>query len=71
MPKRKQRDTIRKEILLPRDLAAIVELRLYDPVHNQARYGAWSHYVERLIRQDLSSPSSMESKRETDPQAAA
>ena len=43
----------RKEIQLPTALVAEVNLRLYDPVFNQARYGAWSRYIEALIRKDL------------------
>ena len=56
MPKRKAVDRpIEKKINLPTSLVAQVELQvLFSDVEQCVPHGAWSKYVQGLIRQDLS-----------------
>ena len=44
---------IEKNISRPLDLVAQVELELYSELEGRVPFGAWSRYVEGLIRQDL------------------
>lgn len=44
---------IEKNISLPLDLVARVELELYSELEGKVPFGAWSRYVEKLIRDDL------------------
>jgi hypothetical protein len=42
-----------KNLSLPQDLVAAVELELYSEIDGRVPFGAWSKYVEGLIRKDL------------------
>ena len=44
---------IEKNISLPLDLVVQVELELYSELEGKVPFGAWSGYVEKLIRDDL------------------
>lgn len=48
-------DSVRREIYLPVDLAAILEVLMLDPVKGKARYGSINTYLIGLIRSDLRS----------------
>jgi hypothetical protein len=45
---------IEKNISLPEDICAQVDLRLFSPLECRVPHGAWSRYITGLIRQDLS-----------------
>ena len=54
MPRpRKVIPSVEKNISLPRDLVAVVELSLYSELEGKVPFGAWQRYLERLIREDL------------------
>lgn len=54
MPRpRKAIPSVEKNISLPRDLVAVVELSLYSELEGKVPFGAWQRYLERLIREDL------------------
>lgn len=54
MPRpRKAIRPMEKNLSLPQDLVAAVELELYSEIDGKVPFGAWSHYVEELIRKDL------------------
>lgn len=44
---------VRKHINLPTSLSVRVDLILFSDVEGKVPHGAWSSYLERLIRQDL------------------
>lgn len=50
---RKAVPSIEKNISLPRDLVARVDLELYSDLEGKVPFGAWQRYVESLIRADL------------------
>ena len=50
---RKAVPSIEKNISLPRDLVAAVELELYSEVEGKVPFAAWQKYLEGLIRADL------------------
>jgi hypothetical protein len=45
---------VEKYLSLPSDLAGKVDLKLFSDLEQRVPYGAWSKYVEGLIRDDLS-----------------
>jgi hypothetical protein len=45
---------IEKNISIPEDICAKVDLRLFSPLEGRVPHGAWSRYITALIRQDLS-----------------
>ena len=45
---------IEKNISLPEDICAQVDLRLFSLLEGRVPHGAWSRYITGLIRQDLS-----------------
>ena len=54
MPRpRKAIRPVEKNISLPEDLVARVDLELYSDLEGKVPFGAWQRYVERLIREDL------------------
>jgi len=54
MPRpRKAIRPMEKNLSLPQDLVAAVELELYSEIDGRVPFGAWSKYVEELIRKDL------------------
>jgi hypothetical protein len=42
-----------KYLSIPSDLATKVDLKLFSDLEGKVPYGAWSKYVEGLIRRDL------------------
>ena len=46
--------SVQKNLALPEDLVARVELMLYSELEGRVPVGAWQGYVSELIRQDLS-----------------
>lgn len=44
---------VEKNISLPEDLVARVNLELFSEVEGKVPFGAWKKYVEQLIRADL------------------
>jgi hypothetical protein len=44
---------IEKNISLPEDLVAQVDLMLFSDLEGKVPFGAWKRYVEKLIRDDL------------------
>ena len=50
---RKAVPSIEKNVSLPRDLVAAVELELYSEVEGKVPFAAWQKYLEGLIRADL------------------
>ena len=50
---RKAIPSVEKNISLPQDLVAQVDLELYSDLEGKVPFGAWQKYLERLIRQDL------------------
>lgn len=44
---------VEKNISLPSSLVAQVELHLYSELEGRVPFGAWSQYLQTLIRQDL------------------
>lgn len=54
MPRpRKAIRPIEKNISLPEDIVARVDLELFSEVEGKVPFGAWQRYVEALIRADL------------------
>lgn len=54
MPRpRKAIRPIEKNISLPEDIVARVDLELFSEVEGKVPFGAWQRYVEGLIRADL------------------
>lgn len=54
MPRpRKAVRPVEKNISLPEDLVARVDLELYSDLEGKVPFGAWKKYVEGLIREDL------------------
>jgi len=55
MPKKRQVATQRKEIVLPTELVNKAELLAIpvDALRMKQKYGAWSQYIEGLVRQDI------------------
>jgi len=54
MPRpRKAVRPIEKNLSLPQDLVAAVDLELWSEVEGKVPFGAWAKYVEELIRKDL------------------
>jgi hypothetical protein len=45
--------SIEKAISLPSDIVAKVDLILWSELENRVPYGAWTRYLETLIRDDL------------------
>ena len=55
MPRpRKAIRPVEKNISLPEDIVARVDLELFSEVEGKVPFGAWQRYVEALIRADLS-----------------
>lgn len=50
---RPKKDNTEKSLSIPRELAVRVDLLLYSAVEERVPFGAWSQYVENLIRADL------------------
>jgi len=50
---RKAIKPIEKTINLPQDLVAKVELLLFSELEQRVPYGAWTKYIEWLVREDL------------------
>jgi len=50
---RKAIKPIEKTINLPQDLVAKVELLLFSELEQRVPYGAWTKYIEGLVREDL------------------
>lgn len=50
---RKAIRSVEKNISLPEDLVAKVDLELWSELEGKVPFGAWQRYVERLIREDL------------------
>lgn len=46
---------VEKNISLPEDLVARVELELFSELEGKVPFGAWQRYLEGLIRADLNS----------------
>ena len=44
---------VEKNISLPEDLVARVDLELFSELEGKVPFGAWQRYLERLIREDL------------------
>ena len=44
---------VEKNISLPEDIVARVELELYSELEGKVPFGAWQRYLEGLIREDL------------------
>ena len=44
---------VEKNISLPEDLVARVDLELFSELEGKVPFGAWQRYVEGLIRADL------------------
>lgn len=44
---------IEKNISLPEDIVARVDLELFSEVEGKVPFGAWQRYIEGLIRADL------------------
>ena len=44
---------IEKNISLPEDICARVDLMLYSELEQRVPHGAWSRYITELIRKDL------------------
>jgi len=54
MPRpRKAIRSVEKNISLPEDLVARVNLELYSDLEGKVPFGAWQRYIEGLIRADL------------------
>ena len=54
MPRpRKAIRPVEKNISLPEDIVARVDLELFSEVEGKVPFGAWQWYVEALIRVDL------------------
>ena len=54
MPRpRKAVRPVEKNISLPEDLVARVNLELYSDLEARVPFGAWQKYIETLIRADL------------------
>lgn len=54
MPRpRKAIRPVEKNISLPEDIVARVDLELFSEVEGKVPFGAWQRYVEALIRADL------------------
>ena len=54
MPRpRKAIRPIEKNISLPEDIVARVDLELFSEVEGKVPFGAWQRYIEGLIRADL------------------
>lgn len=54
MPRpRKAIRPVEKNISLPEDIVARVDLELFSEVEGKVPFGAWQRYVEALIRTDL------------------
>jgi hypothetical protein len=44
---------IEKSVNIPQSLATQVDLLLYSELEGRVPHGAWSRYIERLIRENL------------------
>jgi hypothetical protein len=44
---------IEKNISLPQDVVARVDLELYSELEGKVPFGAWQKFIERLIRAEL------------------
>lgn len=53
---------VEKNISLPEDLVARVDLELYSDLEGKVPFGAWQRYVERLIRDDLTKRASAQTQ---------
>lgn len=54
MPRpRKAIRPIEKNISLPQDVVARVDLELYSEIDGKVPFGAWQKFIERLIRAEL------------------
>ena len=54
MPRpRKAIRPVEKNLSLPQDLVTKVDLELWSEVEGKVPFGAWSNYIEGLIRKDL------------------
>ena len=61
MPRpRKAIRPVEKNISLPEDLVARVNLELYSDLEGKVPFGAWQRYVEGLIRADLERRAALE-----------
>jgi len=54
---------IEKNISLPQDVVARVDLELYSELEGKVPFGAWQKFIERLIRAELAR---LDSVREND-----
>lgn len=50
---------VEKNVSLPEDLVARVELELYSELEGKVPFGAWQKYLEGLIRADLNKRASV------------
>lgn len=53
---------VEKNISLPEDLVARVDLELFSELEGKVPFGAWQRYVERLIRDDLAKRASAQTQ---------
>ena len=54
MPRpRKAIPSVEKNVCLPRDIVAKVDLMLFSELEGRVPFGAWQKYLESLIRADL------------------
>lgn len=44
---------IEKNISLPQDVVARVDLELYSEIDGKVPFGAWQKFIERLVRAEL------------------
>jgi len=44
---------VEKSISIPQDLCARIDLLLYSELEGRVPHGAWSRYIQELIRKDL------------------
>lgn len=60
---RKAIRSVEKNVSLPEDLVAKVDLELWSELEGKVPFGAWQRYVERLIREDLAKAPQISSER--------
>ena len=54
MPRpRKAIPSVEKNVCLPSDIVAMVDLMLFSELEGRVPFGAWQKYLESLIRADL------------------
>lgn len=53
MASRPPRRTVRREVFLPAELVARVDLILYDAAQGRVPYRAWADFLTPLIREEL------------------